>query len=67
MVETVRVRSIHPWIHVNTVVFAADTIGVDQDGHLARVERDVVVTAIVPSPDGGKVVLLKALEHFTFP
>ncbi len=59
MIEVARVRSTHPWVHVRTVVFANDTIGTDNDGDPARVERDVVVTAIVPARDGGLLVFLR--------
>ena len=40
-------------------MFADDTIGVTTDGEPAHVEHDVVVTAIVPSRDGGVLVLLR--------
>jgi hypothetical protein len=58
-----RLRSTHPWIHVRTVVFADDTIGVGTDGEPARVERDVVITAIVPARDGGVLVLFRPFEE----
>jgi hypothetical protein len=54
-----RLRSVHPWVRARTVVFAEDTIGVGTDGEPARVEQDVVVTAIVPARDGGVLVLLR--------
>jgi len=57
-----RLRSTHPWIHVRTVVFADDTIGVGTDGEPARVEHDVVITAIVPSRDGGVLVVLRPFD-----
>ena len=57
-----RLRSTHPWVRVRTVVFADDTIGVGTDGEPARVERDVVITAIVPSRDGGVLVIFRPFE-----
>ncbi len=43
-------------------IFADDTIGVGADGQLARVDQDVVVTAIVPSRDGGVLVWLRSFS-----
>jgi hypothetical protein len=51
VIEVARLRS--------TVVFADDTIGVDADGEPARVDHDVVVTAIVPAREGGVLVMLR--------
>lgn len=59
MGDFARVRSTHPWIHVGGVVFAADSIGIGETGEPARVERDVIVTAILPSPDGTTLVELR--------
>ena len=59
MIAVARLRSVHPWVRAKTVVFADDTIGVGADGEPARVEQDVVVTAIVPARDGGVLVLLR--------
>jgi len=59
VISVARLRSTHPWVHVRTVIFADDTIGVGTNGEPARVERDVVVAAIVPSRDGGVLVMLK--------
>jgi hypothetical protein len=47
---------------VRTVVFADDTIGVGTDGEPARVDCDVVITAILPSRDGGVLVMLRPFE-----
>ena len=58
-----RLRSTHPWVRVRTVVFADDTIGVGTDGEPARVETDVVITAIVPSRDGGVLVVFRPFEE----
>jgi len=44
------------------VIFADDTIGVSADGAPARVDQDVVVTAIVPARDGGVLVLLREFK-----
>lgn len=62
MIAVERLRSTHPWVHVRTVVFADDTIGVRADGEPARVDRDVVITAIVPARDGGVLVLLRPFD-----
>lgn len=59
MIEVARLRSTHPWVHVRTVIFADDTIGVGTNGEPARVEQDVVITAIVPARDGGVLVMLR--------
>jgi hypothetical protein len=59
VIEVTRLRSTHPWVHVRTVVFADDTIGVGANGEPARVEQDVVITAIVPARDGGVLVMLR--------
>lgn len=59
MIEVARLRSTHPWVRVRTVVFANDTLGIVEDGTPARVDHDVVVTAIVPSRDGGVLVWLR--------
>lgn len=63
MIEVARLRSTHPWVRERTVVFADDTIGVGTDGEPARVDHDVVVTAIVPSRDGGVLVWLRAFSE----
>ena len=57
-----RLRSTHSWVRVRTVVFADDTIGVGTDGEPARVEHDVVITAIVPARDGGVLVVFRPFE-----
>jgi hypothetical protein len=59
VIEVARLRSTHPWVHVRTVVFADDTIGVGANGEPARVEQDVVITAIVPAQGGGVLVMLR--------
>jgi hypothetical protein len=63
VIAVARLRSMHPWVRVRTVVFADDTIGVGTDGEPARVEQDVVITAIVPSRDGGVLVILRPFEE----
>jgi hypothetical protein len=62
VISVARLRSVHPWVRARTVVFADDTIGVTADGEPARVDQDVVVTAIVPARDGGVLVLLREFE-----
>jgi hypothetical protein len=65
VIAVTRLRSTHPWVRVRTVVFADDTIGVGTDGEPARVDQDVVVTAIVPSRDGGVLVLFRPFDDGT--
>jgi len=65
VIAVTRLRSVHPWVRAKTVVFADDTIGVGPDGEPARVDHDVVVTAIVPARDGGVLVLLREFEMDT--
>jgi hypothetical protein len=62
VIEVARLRSTHPWVRVRTVVFADDTIGVGSDGEPARVDHDVVVTAIVPAREGGVLVMFRAFS-----
>jgi len=59
VIEVTRLRSTHPWVRARMVIFAEDTIGVRADGEPARVDRDVVVAAIVPARGGGVLVLLR--------
>ncbi len=63
MIAIARLRSTHPWVRARTVIFADDTIGVGTDGEPARVDHDVVVTAIVPARDGGVLVLFRPFER----
>jgi hypothetical protein len=63
VIGVARLRSTHPWVRVRTVIFADDTIGVGPDGEPARVEEDVVVTAIIPARDGGVLVMLRSFEN----
>ena len=52
MITVKKVSFVHPWVHVGAVVFADDTIGVDQTGRPLKVEGDVVVTGMAPDADG---------------
>ena len=63
VIAVTRLRSVHPWIRAKMVVFADDTIGVQPDGEPARVDQDVVVTAVVPARDGGVLVLLREFRE----
>jgi hypothetical protein len=63
VIEVARLRSTHPWVHVRTVIFADDTIGVGADGKPAHIDRDVVVTAIVPARDGGVLVIFRPFSE----
>ncbi len=62
MIGVFRIRSTHPWVRVRMVVFANDTIGIGTDGEPARVEQDVVVTAIVPAREGGVLVMWRQYD-----
>ena len=62
MISVARLRSVHPWVRARTVFFADDTIGVTTEGEPARVDQDIVVTAIVPARDGGVLVLMREFE-----
>jgi hypothetical protein len=63
VIEIARLRSTHPWVRARTVIFADDTIGIDAQGVPARVDHDVVITAVVPSRDGGVLVLFRPFSE----
>ena len=54
---------LHPWVRVGVVVFRNDSIGIDRRGEPLRVDRDVVVTGIVPEKDGALVAFRPYAEH----
>ena len=52
VITVTKVRMLHSWVRVGVVVFKDDSIGIDRRGQAFRVDRDVVVTGIVPEGDG---------------
>jgi hypothetical protein len=54
---------LHPWVRVGIVIFKNDSIGIDRRGEPLRVDRDVVVTGIVPEADGSLVAFRPYTEH----
>ena len=52
VITVTKLRLLHPWVRVGVVVFKNDSIGIDRRGDPLRVDRDVVVTGIVPESDG---------------
>jgi hypothetical protein len=52
VITVTKLRMLHPWVHVGVVIFKNDSIGIDRRGEALRVDRDVVVTGIVPEGDG---------------
>ena len=52
MITIRKLAVLHPWVRIGVVVFKNDSIGIDSQGNPLRVDRDVVVTGIVPEVDG---------------
>ena len=52
VITVTKLRMLHPWVHVGVVIFKNDSIGIDRRGEALRMDRDVVVTGIVPEGDG---------------
>ena len=50
-------------MRVGVVIFKNDSIGIDGRGDPLRVDRDVVVTGIVPESDGALVAFRPYAEH----
>jgi hypothetical protein len=63
VITVTKLRTLHPWVHVGVVVFKNDSIGIDRRGEPLRVDRDVVVTGIVPEGDGPLVAFRPYAEH----
>jgi hypothetical protein len=63
VITVTKLRILHPWVRVGVVVFKNDSIGIDRLGDLLRVDRDVVVTGIVPENDGALVAFRPYAEH----
>jgi hypothetical protein len=52
VITVTRLSIPHPWVRVGVVIFRNDAIGIDRHGDPLHVDRDVVVTGVVPEPDG---------------
>lgn len=63
VITVTKLRILHPWVRVGVVVFKNDSIGIDRRGDVLRVDRDVVVTGIVPETDGPLVAFRPYAEH----
>jgi hypothetical protein len=50
-------------VRVGVVIFKNDSIGIDRRGDPLRVDRDVVVTGIVPESDGALVAFRPYAGH----
>ena len=63
VITVTKLSILHPWVRVGVVVFKNDSIGIDRRGDPLRVDRDVVVTGIVPEKDGPLVAFRPYAEH----
>jgi len=63
VITVTKLSILHPWVRVGVVVFKNDSIGIDRRGDVLRVDRDVVVTGIVPETDGALVAFRPYTEH----
>lgn len=63
VITVAKLKLLHPWVRVGIVVFRNDSIGIDKHGDPLRVDRDVVVTGIVPEGDGPLVAFRPYAEH----
>jgi hypothetical protein len=63
VITVTKLKILHPWVRVGVVVFRNDSIGIDRRGDPLRVDRDVVVTGIVPEGDGPLVAFRPYAEH----
>jgi len=63
MITVTKLSVLHPWVRVGDVIFKNDSIGIDRRGDPRRVDRDVVVTGIVPESDGPLVAFRPYTEH----
>ncbi len=63
VITVTKLRNLHPWVRVGVVIFKNDSIGIDRQGEPLRVDRDVVVTGIVPEGDGPLVAFRPYAEH----
>ncbi len=63
MITVTKLSILHEWVRVGVVVFKNDSSGIDRSGDPLRVDRDVVVTGIVPETDGPLVAFRPYTEH----
>jgi hypothetical protein len=63
VISQTKLSILHPWVRVGVVIFKNDSIGIDRRGDPLRVDRDVVVTGIVPETDGALVAFRPYKEH----
>jgi hypothetical protein len=63
VITVTKLSILHPWVRVGVVIFKNDSIGIDQRGDPLCVDRDVVVTGIVPERDGPLVAFRPYAEH----
>jgi hypothetical protein len=63
VITVTKLRVLHAWVRVGVVVFKNDSIGIDRRGDPIRVDRDVVVTGIVPEGDGPLVAFRPRTER----
>lgn len=63
VITVAKLAVLHPWVRVGVVIFKNDSIGIDRRGQPLRVDRDVVVTGIVPETDGPLVAFRPYSEH----
>jgi hypothetical protein len=63
VITVTKLSFLHPWVRVGVVIFRNDSIGIDRRGEALRVDRDVVVTGIVPEIDGPLVAFRSYAEH----
>jgi hypothetical protein len=66
VITVTKLRILHPWVRVGVVIFRNDSIGIDRRGDPLRVDRDVVVTGIVPEADGPLVAFRPYAEHIPY-
>ena len=66
VITVTKLRILHPWVRVGVVIFKNDSIGIDRRGDPLRVDRDVVVTGIVPETDGPLVAFRPYAEHILY-
>lgn len=52
VITVTRLKRVNLWIGVGVLVYRGDSLGEDEDGRAHVVDRDVVVTGLVPEPWG---------------
>jgi hypothetical protein len=63
VITVTKLSILHPWVRVGVLIFKNDSIGIVQRGDPLCVDRDVVVTGIVPERDGPLVAFRPYAEH----